>query len=113
MQNIDSKQFKKMLDEERDNLEIVDVREEDEAELIRVKGSKLIPMGELMNRLNEIDWNKKVVFICRSGSRSGYMAQIMEQVGKDVINLAGGIYQLNADNCDCLKKSKDCCSGYF
>lgn len=104
MQNIDSKKFKKMLDEDGDNIEIIDVREPEEADIVRVKNSKLIPMGELMNRLSEIDWNKKIVFICRSGSRSGYMAQMLEQSGKDVINLDGGIFQLEMDNCDCLEK---------
>ncbi len=114
MQNIDSKQFKEMLDKERDSLEIIDVREKDEADLVRVKGSKLIPMNELPTRLNEIDWNKKVVFLCRSGARSEYMADIIErQTQKDIINLAGGIYQLNLDDCDCLEKAEECCDGYF
>jgi len=106
MQNIDSKQFKKMLDDKIEDLEIIDVREQEEADIVRVKNSKLIPMGELMNRLDEIDWSKKVVFLCRSGSRSGYMAQILEQNGKEIINLDGGIYQLDMDNCDCLEKHR-------
>ncbi len=114
MQNIDSRQFKEMLDKERDSLEIIDVREKDEADLVRVKGSKLIPMNELQGRLNEIDWNKKVVFLCRSGARSEYMADIIErQTQKNIINLAGGIYQLNLDDCDCLEKTEECCEGYF
>ena len=104
MKNIDSKQFKKMLDEEADDLEVIDVREQEEADIVRVKNSKLIPMGELMDRIDEIDWNKKVIFICRSGSRSGYMAEMIEQSGKDVINLAGGIFQLELDDCDCLER---------
>ncbi len=104
MQNIDSKQFKKMLDEEGNGLEIIDVREQEEADIVRVKNSKLIPMGEVMNRVDEIDWNKKVIFICRSGARSGYIAQMIEQIGKEVINLEGGIFQLDLDDCDCLEK---------
>ncbi len=93
-----------MLDNESNKLEIIDVREQEEADIVRIKNSKLIPMGELMDRLDEIDWTKKVIFVCRSGSRSGYMAQMIEQIGKKVVNLEGGIFQLEMDNCDCLEK---------
>ena len=37
-------------------------------ESVHIKGSKLIPMNELVRRIKEINWNKEVVFVCRSGS---------------------------------------------
>ncbi|TSD00536.1 MAG: rhodanese domain-containing protein [Parcubacteria group bacterium Athens0714_25] len=113
LENINSKDFKEMLDNEGENLEIIDVREKDEYDLIKIKGSKLIPLSEIGNSLDKIDWSKKVVFVCRSGSRSGYVAQMLAQSGKDVINLAGGVYELNLDDCDCLEKASGCCGGYF
>lgn len=113
VQNINGQELKKMLQENPTELEIVDVREPDEFDLIKIKGSKLIPLNEIGMHLGEIDWNKKVVLVCRSGSRSGYVAQILAQNGKDVTNLQHGIFELNLDQCDCLEKDPDCCEGYF
>ena len=113
MQNINGKQLKVMLKNNPEELEIIDVREQDEYDLIKIKGSKLIPLSEIGSRMNEIDWSKKVILVCRSGSRSGYIAQALAGIGKDTINLAGGIYELNLDRCDCLEKDPDCCGGYF
>jgi len=113
IQNINGKELKKMLDENPTELEIIDVREQDEYDLIKIKGSKLIPLSEIGPRISEIDWTKKVILVCRSGSRSGYIAQMLAAHGKDTINLAGGIYELNLDKCDCLEKEPGCCGGYF
>ncbi|EKE10735.1 MAG: rhodanese-related sulfurtransferase [uncultured bacterium] len=113
IQNIRGEEFKKMLEKEADSLDIIDVREKDEFDLVKIKGSKLIPLSEIGERMEEIDWKKKVVLVCRSGSRSGYVAQVLASYGKDTINLQGGIFELNLDQCDCLEKHPDCCEGYF
>ncbi len=113
VQNINGKKLKEMLRDEPGELEIVDVRESDEYDLIKIKGSKLIPLNEIGMRLSEIDWDKKVVLVCRSGSRSGYIARALEQAGKDLMNLQYGIFELNLDQCDCLEKAPHCCDGYF
>ena len=113
IQNINGKELKKMLEENPAELEIIDVREQDEYDLIKIKGSKLIPLSEIGMRISEIDWNKKVVLVCRSGSRSGYIADILAANGRNTINLQGGIYELNLDKCDCLEKDPECCGGYF
>jgi len=104
LNSIDSKQFKKLIEQEGENLEIVDVREESEFKIVRVKNSKLIPMGEIMDNLDKIDWNKRVVLICRSGSRSGYIARLLDNIGKEATNMEGGVYALELDNCKCLEK---------
>lgn len=111
--NISSQEFKKMIIEEPENLEIIDVRENDEYELIKIKGSKLIPVNQIVTRLNEIDWKKKVVVVCRSGSRSAYVATHLAAIGQEVINLRGGIHELYLNNFDCLEKSPECCQEYF
>jgi len=102
--SINFEEFKELIRKEADKLEIIDVREENEYRMVRVENSKLIPMGEIMSNLDKIDWNKKVILICRSGARSGYVAKILDGLGKKVINMDGGIYSLELDNCDCLKK---------
>lgn len=106
VKDIDGKKFREMIDEEGDQLEIIDVREKDEYDEIRVKNSKLIPMDEVGSRIDDIDWSKKVVFVCRSGARSRYIADVLAQSGKDIVNLSGGIYALDRDECDCLEKGK-------
>jgi adenylyltransferase/sulfurtransferase len=102
--SINKDEFKNLLSKDGDNLEIIDVREENEYKIVRVENSKLIPMGDIMNNLDKINWDKKVILICRSGARSGYIAQILDSLGKKVTNMAGGIYSLELDECDCLKK---------
>jgi len=113
IQNIKSQQLKEMLKNNPEDLEIIDVREQDEYDLVKIKGSKLIPLSEIGTRISEINWDKKVVLVCRSGSRSGYVAQALAGIGKETINLEGGIFELNLDQCDCLEKDPDCCEGYF
>lgn len=102
--SINHQEFKDLIKKEKENLEIIDVREEYEYRALRVENSKLIPMGEIMDNLDKIDWSKKVILICRSGARSGYVTQALADAGKDVTNMAGGIFSLELDNCDCLEK---------
>lgn len=102
--NINHHEFKELIKKEKENLEIIDVREEYEYRTLRVENSKLIPMGEIMENLDKIDWNKKVILICRSGARSGYIAQALADTGRDVTNMTGGIFSLELDNCECLEK---------
>ena len=91
--DIQAKDLREMLKTNRDKVEVIDVREEDEYEELHIKGSKLIPMGELFGRIDDIDWTKEVVFICRSGSRSKMMASLLGAQGKDIKNLRYGIFE--------------------
>jgi len=96
IQDIKAADLRELIKNKKDDLEIIDVRQPEEYEAIHVKGSKLIPMGEVQARINEIDWDKEVVFICRSGSRSRLIASLVAQ-DKDVKNLQYGIYECFAD----------------
>ena len=49
---------------------IVDVREPQEYQINRIPGSKLIPLGELPQRYEELDQNAAIVCQCKSGARS-------------------------------------------
>ncbi|RJO60530.1 rhodanese-like domain-containing protein [candidate division WS5 bacterium] len=105
IKNITSNEFKEMLDENPEDLEIIDVREPDEYAAVRVHNSKLIPLSTIPMRINEIDWSKKVILVCKSGARSSHIAKLLSNAGKDVHNLTGGVYELDANNCPCLEKS--------
>ena len=56
---------------------IVDVREQREYDTNHVDGMPLIPMSELMDRLDEIPTGKPLVMFCRSGNRSGQVADYL------------------------------------
>lgn len=74
-------------------LHIVDVREEHEFDEFNI-GAQLIPLGELADRLEEIESNKDAELIvhCRSGARSGRAKEYLESEGfSKVRNLIGGM----------------------
>lgn len=78
--------------EENDDLVIIDVREMHEINRGTITGAIPMPMASIPVRLDEIPRNKEVVFICRSGARSGQVCMFLGQHGYDnVINLRGGM----------------------
>lgn len=72
---------------------IVDVREEQEYATTHVPGMPLVPMSELQDRLEELPTEKPLALFCRSGNRSGTVADYLNSVGDwgDVANIEGGI----------------------
>ncbi|RCW44464.1 rhodanese-related sulfurtransferase [Halopolyspora algeriensis] len=77
--------------EKQDQLQLVDVREPQEWQAGRIPGSQWIPMDELSARIGELDQQHRVVTICRSGKRSGEMAEFLNGRGYRADNLDGGI----------------------
>jgi len=70
---------------------VLDVREPHEYQIVNI-GAPLIPLGDLPNRLNELDPNREIVVHCKSGGRSQRAAEFLQKSGfKNVVNLAGGI----------------------
>jgi rhodanese-related sulfurtransferase len=75
-----------------DRPELLDVREPWEFELARIEGSKLIPMGELSERVSELDPAAETVVICHHGNRSAYVSHALQRAGfRRVLNLEGGL----------------------
>lgn len=70
---------------------ILDVREDDEWAAGHIDGSTHIPLGQLMARVAEVPADRQVVVACRSGARSGRAADYLRQLGRDAINLSGGV----------------------
>ncbi len=72
--------------------QFIDVREPWEYQQAHPPGAKLIPLGELPRRLEELDPERPVVVICNSGNRSQTAAGILGQNGfKKVYNVLDGI----------------------
>jgi sulfur-carrier protein adenylyltransferase/sulfurtransferase len=83
--------FKQALDE-RKSVVILDVREPFEYQIARIDGSKLIPLGELTQRVNELDTADQIVVYCHSGVRSAQAVRFLHGLGfKKAKNLKGGI----------------------
>ena len=71
---------------------LLDVREPWELDVARVADIVHIPMGQIAERLLELDPGRQTVVLCRSGRRSMDIARFLEQKGfKSVANLKGGI----------------------
>lgn len=72
--------------------QLIDVREPAEVATGTLPGAVNIPLGELSERIGELDPNKRAVMLCRSGARSASAAEFLVSAGfVDVINLDGGI----------------------
>jgi adenylyltransferase/sulfurtransferase len=75
-----------------DDLVILDVRNPEEAQISRIPGSILIPLGELPERVAELNTAEQLVVHCRMGGRSAKAVEFLRSVGfKKVKNLVGGI----------------------
>jgi rhodanese-related sulfurtransferase len=77
---------------------LLDVREQDEWDQVRVEGARLLPLSELGDRLDEVPRGAQVVVMCRSGVRSAQVVEALhEQLGwSGYVNLAGGILAWHA-----------------
>jgi rhodanese-related sulfurtransferase len=71
---------------------LLDVREDWELAIARIDEAVHMPMGEVPARFRELEPDRDIVVLCRSGGRSAQVARFLEQNGYTrVWNLAGGI----------------------
>ena len=71
---------------------LVDVREPNEFEIGRIPGSRLIPLGDVASRANELDTADDIVLHCKMGGRSAKALKVLQTLGfKKLKNLKGGI----------------------
>jgi len=90
-ESITPRQLKERLDA-GDELELLDVREPWEFGMVRIEGSRLIPMNALPERVSELDPAAETVVICHHGARSAHVTRALERSGfSNVLNLEGGL----------------------
>ncbi len=88
---ISAQELKEKIDR-KDKFVLVDVREPHEYQIAKIPGSKLIPLGEVMQRARELDTADEIVVHCRSGARSAKAIHELQNLGfKRLKNLKGGI----------------------
>ena len=92
MQQISAIELKARLDA-GDDIQLIDVRQPNEYEFARIDGGKLIPLGEVLSRMGEIDDSRETVVYCKMGGRSAQAIDALTRHGftGSLINLAGGI----------------------
>jgi rhodanese-related sulfurtransferase len=82
------------------SVRIVDVREPEEfhGDLGHIEGAELVPLGTVESASSGWDKSQPIVFICRSGNRSGRAAAALKHRGfATTINMLGGMLQWNAE----------------
>ena len=92
MEEITATELKQRLDQ-GDDIQIIDVREPHEYEIGQIPNSKLIPLGQVLNRMNEIDPGRETVMHCKMGGPSAKTIEALQRSGfpGHLVNLKGGI----------------------
>jgi glyoxylase-like metal-dependent hydrolase (beta-lactamase superfamily II)/rhodanese-related sulfurtransferase len=83
------------------DIQVIDVREPAEFTdaLGHIHGARLVPLSQLAARAGEIDRERPVVTVCRSGARSAQATVLLQKSGlKKVANLAGGMLRWRAES---------------
>ena len=92
IKEIDALELSRWIADDGKDFRLIDVREPNELVYGTIPGADAIPLSRLGNRLGEVEQDKPVVFVCRSGARSGQVCAYLAQQGfEQVYNLRGGV----------------------
>ena len=89
---ISATDLKQRLDSGED-IQIIDVREAHEVAVASIPNTTHIPLGQVLNRMSEIDPNRETVVHCKMGGRSAKAIEALKRSGfkGSLLNLKGGI----------------------
>ncbi|MBB5627564.1 adenylyltransferase/sulfurtransferase [Sphaerisporangium krabiense] len=90
---ITAQELKEMQDRGED-IFLVDVREQNEYEIVNIPGAVLIPKGEFLRgtALEQLPHDKKIVLHCKSGARSAEALAVVKNAGfADAVHVGGGV----------------------
>ncbi|MDX6766938.1 MAG: rhodanese-like domain-containing protein [Candidatus Methylacidiphilales bacterium] len=92
MKQIDVQTLRQWREDGRD-FRLVDVREKDEWELVRIEGSEWLPLSSFQQLAPQrLDPAHEVALICHHGVRSHHAGLFLERLGFNrVVNISGGI----------------------
>lgn len=91
MLTISPKELSSLLQTSLDTISLIDVRGTGEYDEVHIPEAKNTPLHILPMRLSELDKSKKIIFICRSGGRSGQACSFAEWEGISAYNLVWGM----------------------
>ena len=84
---VDSNEAHAILEGDPANTVVVDVRRDAEWVTGHVSGAIHVPIDDLPDRMDEVPKDKKVLFICAAGVRSGLGCEMAASMGYDSENL--------------------------
>ena len=92
MEEITATELKRRMDAGED-IQLIDVRQPDEYAFAKIEGAKLIPLGEVIKRMGELDEKRETVVHCKMGGRSAKAIEMLRAAGYtgDLKNMKGGI----------------------
>jgi len=92
MQEVTATELKQRMDSGED-VQLIDVRQPDEHDFARIKGAKLIPLGDIVKKMDELDASRETVLHCKAGGRSAKAIEALQKAGYtgELKNLKGGI----------------------
>lgn len=91
-QNLNAAQARKLL-EGQPQTYLLDVRTFPEYQQVRLQGATLIPIDQLLRRMDELPKGKPILVYCAVGSRSSQVVNYLARIGfGPVYNLSGGIW---------------------
>ncbi len=98
MEDITATELKALLDQD-DKLQLIDVRQPGEYSFAKIPGAKLIPLGEIIRRMDELDDTRVAILQCKMGGRSARAIELLKHAGYkgDLKNLRGGITSWSND----------------
>ncbi|WP_174733478.1 sulfurtransferase TusA family protein [Mesobacillus harenae] len=90
---IDNQQVEQKI-QSNESIVVLDVREEAEFAFNHIPNAISIPLGELEDRLDELNKEAQIFVVCRTGSRSDLAAQKLTEKGfANVVNVVPGMSQ--------------------
>ena len=93
MQSITVDQLKERLEQREEKPLLLDVREPWEFAICHIDGSRLLPMREIPNAVDDLDNEQEIVVICHTGVRSLQVCYYLQHEGfAKVMNLTGGVH---------------------
>jgi len=92
IEEISATDAKQALDNDS-SIQLIDVRQPDEFAFAKIEGSKLIPLGDIIRRMDELDPSREAIIHCKMGGRSAKAIEMLQQAGYtgSLKNMKGGI----------------------
>ncbi|MDR3207163.1 MAG: rhodanese-like domain-containing protein [Oscillospiraceae bacterium] len=74
-------------------LQLIDIREPHERAIVKFPGAKVIPLGQMVRRQEELDPSVDAVFLCKIGKRSVFAIRALQEAGYPgrLLNLEDGV----------------------
>ncbi|WP_407431969.1 DsrE/DsrF/DrsH-like family protein, partial [Methanobrevibacter sp.] len=93
------------LEKNKQKIQIVDVRDDEELILGKIENSINIPKQELSYNLEKLDKTKQIIVYCKTGDRSDEATDELNSLGYDAFSLEGGFkqYQEYINNLDAIE----------